>query len=196
MKPEGFTAPETSPTSEDLTTNATTNRTRSPPRNRFSNVSLLTLSSIRTAILPPYSVVDALQALLRPSTQIATSPPDARPSWNCTTSGPTSSPNVTEPPRYSLINPPSEPIMTWGRSTATQPEVESDTHKFRYSYLIGPKNSWAILHLDTPARVPGKPKALRGKPRVPRYWSCDPITGTLELDLDNTQNIQKINISV
>jgi len=40
-------------------------------------------------------------------------------------------------------------------------------------------------------------KSLQNQSRVPRFWSCDPITGTVQLDLDlNTpQNIQLIRIT-
>jgi len=184
------TASETS--SGDLTAIDNTNPTRFPPRNRFSSASL---SSIRT-VLPQYSVVDALQRALRP-TQILATPPDAPPSWNSTTSGSTLLPNMTEPPRYSLINPPGELVMNWMASTATLPEVVANTHEFQYSYPVRLKKAWATLHLHTrDAVLPRNPKPLQSQPRVPRFWSCDPIAGILELDLDGPQKIQQINVSV
>ena len=68
--------------------------------------------------------------------------------------------------------------------------------EFRYSFPIRPKNPWATLHLRTRDAVLGNMKPLHIQPRVPRIWSCDPIRGTLELDLDSPQTIQQISVSV
>ena len=140
-------------------------------RNRLSNISLLTLSSART--LPPqYSAID--NSFDDPSTDARPRPP----SWNTQTSSsdPRFQNNTREPPSYASLTP-----------------AEGE---FRYSFPIRRKNPWATLHLRTRDAVPGNMKPLHTQPRVPRIWSCDPIRGTLELDLDNPQTIRQISITV
>jgi len=160
---------------------STTANTRPPSsnfRNRFSNASLLSLSSVRS-LLPQYSG--------GPTTETTT---DSTPSsWN--------SPSAIEPPQYSLLNPHHLPMLP--SSTATRFEIGGDSHahEFRYSYPIRPKNPWATLHLHTRNTITGSHlKSLQSQPRLPRFWSCDPITGTVQLDLDTPQNIQLISITV
>ena len=141
-------------------------------RNRFSNlnVSLLSLSSIRT-LLPQYSAVD---------NSLDDPPPDALsgprpPSRNAQPILDPHFQNDSEPPSY------------------TSSSVEGE---FRYSFPIRPKKPWATLHLRTRDVLQGNMTPLHTQPRVPRIWSCDPIRGALELDLDNPQTIQQISISV
>ena len=178
----------------DSTVNASP--TRSPSaffRNRFSNASLLTLSSVKT--LPPqYSVVDTLEEAGvggHSDDNTDNQPPSCTSEFR-------SSGCVIEPPRYSLLNPRRSLISTWRSSTATRFEVEGDpqAHEFRYSYPIRSKSPWATLHLHTRDTVPGNSKSLQNQPRVPRVWSCDPLTGVLQLELDSPHNIQQINIVV
>ena len=140
-------------------------------RNRFSNASLISLASIRT-LLPQYSAVDnSLDA-----SDIGPRPP----SWSSqtTSSGQRfQNDHAIEPPSYA--------------SESTSVEGE-----FRYSFPIRPKSPWATLHLRTRNAEPGNFTPLQTQPRVPRLWSCDPIRGTLELNLDSPQTIQKISITV
>ena len=149
---------------------AATSSRSSSLRNRLSNASSLSLASIRT-VLPQYSAVDnSLDA-----SDIGPRPP----SWSSQTSssGPRFQSDTTiEPPSY-------------GPSTSFEGE-------FRYSFPIRPKNPWATLHLRTRNAEPGNTAPLHAQPRVPRVWSCDPIMGTLELDLDSTQTIHHITITV
>ena len=88
-----------------------------------------------------------------------------------------------EPPRYSLENIPNS-------------KFEGDKRKFRYSYPIRPKKPWATLRLYTRDAVPGNSKPLQSQPRLPRFWSCDHVMGTVELDLSSSQSIQQIDIAV
>jgi len=176
----------------------TTANTRSPPsffRNHFNNVSLLSLSSIRS-LLPRYSVIDTASPTSESAAQATGDRESLLPapsSWNSNTQF------AIDPPRYSLPRPSHSSMLSSRRgSTATRFEVdgESPAHEFRYSYPIRPKNPWATLHLHTRDPTPGvHSKSLQNQPRVPRFWSCDPITGTV-LDLDTPQNIQLISITV
>ena len=147
-------------------------------RNRFSNASLL---SIRT--LPPqYSVVDALKEPVgSPPDTDCGSPTNLVSSWNTgPSSGSTSDQRPIEPPQYSL-----------------RPSLGNVAGEFRYSYPIKSKKPWAMLHLDIERdSVPGNPHPMQSKPRVPRFWGCDPIRGILELDLDTPHNIHQIDILV
>jgi hypothetical protein len=175
--------------------NMNTNPTGSPPLlsvNRFSNASILSLSSIRT-VLPQYSAVNGSEessSRTRPefTSHSRESLSYAPPSWN--------TPSATEPPHYSLLH--HQSLMLTRASTATRFEADGDpqAHQYRYSYPIRGKNPWATLHLHTRDATPGNSDSLRIQPRVPRIWSCDPIKGTLELDLDNPQNIEQISITV
>jgi len=174
-----------------------------PTRSSHNRFSIASLSSIRT--LPPqYSVTNILGEPAGTPSAVNTdshAPPRHTPlSSNTLTSGSASLQNATEPPRYSLLNPPPslDLILTWSTSTATplEPEVQGDTPEFRYSFPIRQKKPWATLHLYTRDAVPGNPRPLQSQPMVPRLWGCDPITGTLELDLDGPQSIQQIDISV
>ena len=154
-------------TPTDGANSARSSRSISFFRNRFSNASLLSLSSIRT-LLPQYSAVDnSLDALENTSSR--------PPSWNSSSDPRFRNTIVGEPPSY----------------TSTSVEGE-----FRYSFPIRPTKPWATLHLRTRDAVPGNMTPLLTQPRVPRFWSCDPIMGTLELDLDSPQAIQQINVSV
>jgi hypothetical protein len=187
-----------------MTITAPTNRTSSFWRNRFSNASLLTLSSIRT--LPPqYSVVDTLEE--PPTSPVSDGITDngasgslqyAPSSWSGSSSSFPLSQSAVEPPRYSLLHPRQSLVLTRRVSTDAcfEPEGDPQAHEFRYSYPIRQKNPWATLHLHTRDAIPGNPKPLQNQPRVPRLWSCDPITGTLHLDLDSPQNIQQIKVMV
>ena len=169
-------------------TNAARSRTSSIFRNRFSNASLLSLSRIRT-LLPQYSVVDALEE------------PPASPlsEVNTVTESLWDSPSAIEPPRYSLSQHRQSLMLTRRASTAPGFDVEAEpqTHDFQYSYPIRAKNPWATLQLHARVEVPGThSKSLQNQPRLPRFWSCDPISGTVQLDLDSPQNIQQISITV
>jgi len=177
--------------------------TRSPSSffrsNRFSNASLLSLSSVRS-LLPQYSVDDTLGASTSSPNTETTTPGNreslsfAPSSWNSNMT------SAIEPPRYSTLNPRHSSMLSSRRgSTSTRFEVDGDpqAHEFRYLYPIRPKNPWATLHLHTRDPTPGThSKSLRNKPRVPRFWSCDPIMGIVQLDLDTPQNIQLISITV
>jgi hypothetical protein len=191
-----------STTDEDSTFPQATNRSSSFWRNRFSNASL---SSVRT--LPPqYSVVDTLEEppTLSPisdgitdnggSGSLLYSPS----SWSNSTSSFPLSQSAIEPPRYSLLHPRQSLVLTRRFSTDARFESEGDpqAHEFRYSYPIRQKNPWATLHLHTRDGIPGNSTPLQNQPRVPRLWSCDPITGTLHLDLDSPQNIQEVKVMV
>jgi len=167
-------------------------------RNRFSNASLLSLSSVMS-LLPQYSVDDTL-ALEESSTS---SPTETTTTGNreSLSSAPSSwTASAIEPPCYSLLNPHHLSMLPSRRASTTTGfgvEGESHAHEFRYSYPIRPKNPWATLYLHTRDAIPGThSKSLQNKPRVPRIWSCDPITGVVQLDLDTPQNIQLISITV
>ena len=153
--PPGIPSPSTAGPSRSLRTN------------RFSNASLLSLSSIRT-LLPQYSAVNNSDGPYS----------DANPRCGTQTSGsdPHFQHDTLEPPSYTSVTP-----------------IEGEV---RYSFPIRTKKPWATLHLRTRDAVPGNIKPLLTQPRVPRFWSCDPITGTLELELDSPQTIRQINICV
>jgi hypothetical protein len=147
-------------------------------RNRLSNASLLSLSSLRT-LLPQYDAVQDPSDTVSDDTHAY---PHPSPTFDA----------PVEPPRYSLLN----PLSSTRDITATHLNIDDDTQQFRYSYPIRSRKAWATLRLLTRDAVPGNPKPLQRQPRLPRFWSCDPIKGALELDLDSPQDIQHIDILV
>ena len=161
------------PVTSSSSTTANTRPRSSFFRNRFSNASLLSLSSIRS-LLPQYSVSDTIgeSSASSPNTETTTtgnreSLSSAPSSWNSNTA------IAIEPPRYSMLNPHHLSMLSsTGASTATRFEVEGgpQAHEFRYSYPIRPKNPWATLHLHTRDAIPGThSKSLQNQPRVPRF---------------------------
>lgn len=149
---------------------------------RFSRASVLSFASADT-ILPQYNAVDDSSL---DDQSVRSSPIDS----------------LTEaPPRYSHINPRNSVLLTnhipvESRSVPRRsPDLEI-LHGFKYSYPIKSDKPWAILHLYTRDAEPGNSKPLRSRPKVPRLWGCDPVVGTLELELGVPQTIQHIKILV
>jgi hypothetical protein len=182
-------APVTLISKEQSTAPTNLIRSRSSFFRHSFNASLLSLSSVRT-LLPHYSVFDTSDPPTTPFSDVTSenheSPSGAPPS-------PWDSPPAMDPPRYSWERPQSL-VLT---STATLGvEDEPQTHEFRYPYPIQLKNPWATLHLHTRNGAPGYSDSVTSQPRVPRFWSCDPMTGTVQLDLDNSQHIHQISITV
>lgn len=162
--------------SSGVLTTSESDTTRSS-RNRLSR-----WSSIRT--LPPqYSAVDVLEERASTASTLDAAshglPPYA--------------PNIRTSPSADAMGRPREVVLTWSSSTTARP---CDISEFQYSYPIRPKKPWATLHLRTRDAIPGNPNPLQNHPRVPRFWSCEPIVGSLQLDLDGPHNIQQIIVSV
>jgi hypothetical protein len=179
------------PTLTDDST-ANTNPTRSPLSFSSNRLSVGSLASIRT-FLPQYSVAGTLEEQDSTTWPVNTdshgSPLYTPSSFNTAPSHSTDPRSAPVPPRYSLVNSPHSLTTTATRSGG-------DSQEFRYSYPIRSKNPWATLHLYTRDAVPGNLHPLRSQPRVPRLWSCDPICGKLELNLESPQTIQQITVVV
>jgi hypothetical protein len=153
-----------------------------PLHNRFS---IASLSSIST--LPPqYSVSNILGEPAGTPSAVNTdshAPPRYAPSSSSSiqvlTSGSTFLQNATEPPRYSLLNPPPslDLTLTWSTSTATplEPEDQGDTPEFQYSFPIRQKRPWATLHLHTRDAIPGNPRPLQSQPRCRGFGVAIPL---------------------
>jgi len=159
---------------------ATTSSRRSFLGRRFSRASVLSFASVNT-VLPQYNAVDDSSL----DDQSVRSSPIA---------------SLTEaPPRYSprdssLVTNHS-PVESSESVPCRSPDLEL-LHGFKYSYPIKSDKPWATLHLYTRHAEPGNSKPLKSRPKVPRLWGCDPVVGTLELELDVPQTIQHIKIMV
>jgi hypothetical protein len=176
--------------SDDSTAN--TNPTRSPLSFSSNRLSVGSISSIRT-VLPQYSAAGTLEGQASTASHVNAdshgSPLYAPSFFNNVPSRSTYPRSAPMPPRYSSVNSPHS-------LTSAATRLGGDPHEFRYSYPIRSKNPWATLHLHTRDTVPGNLHPLQSQPRVPRLWSCDPIRGKLELNLESPQNIQQITIVV
>lgn len=160
--------------------------------NRFSNASL---SSI-TTLLPQYthSIHDISEDAESPDTALTVDTAYGLPAYalSRSDSGQSSSLSLAAPPRYSMVHLP----QSSSGSDSTGSTLGDPPHQFQYSYPIRSKKPWATLHLSTQNAIQGNPKPLKSRPGVPRLWSCDPVVGSLELNLESPQNIQQISISV
>ena len=178
---------------------------------RLSSASLLTLSSVHT-VLPQYSAVDndersiqvgfdAPPAFEEPDqslSYLADQEQDSplsngtRPSTNAPTFP--SQDNIVNP-RHSILLTPTI-IGVLDANTPLAGRSQPDSSEFQYSYPIRSSNSWATLQLYTRDSVPGNPKPSRLQPKIPRLWSCDPLKGVIQLDIESPQVIQHISVVV
>ena len=176
---------------------------------RFSNASLLTIGSINT-ILPQYSAVGNDEQPLNPpgpddapdgvrtGDQYYATPPPSEPSSGvpCSPVSPSGWPS-----RLSVVNPRHSTLLAWKTSNST---ASADNYParmdscFQYSIpLTMPSvKQWATLHLSTRTTIAGNPRSSQTQPKLPRFWGCDPVTGVIQLDLDNPLTIQQINMTV
>ena len=168
--------------SQTPATLATSSSRRSFLGRRFSLASVLSLASVNT-ILPQYNAVDDSSL---GDQSVRSSPIDS----------------LTEaPPQYSHINPRNSVLLTnhipveSSSVPCRSPDLEI-LQGFKYSYPIKSDKPWAILHLYTRDAEPGNSRPLKSRPKVPRLWGCDPVVGTLELELGVPQTIQHIKIMV
>lgn len=136
---------------------------------RFSSSSSFSIATINT-ILPQYSAVDAIGL---------ESPPLSDDLSRSHESGSTSRAN----PRSEPHNP---------SSTLGGVEVEC----FEYAFPIRPNNSWCTLRLYTENLLAKNPNVSHYKPKTPKFWGGQIISGLLELELDRAQTIQCISLTV
>ena len=103
----------------------------------------------------------------------------------------------SRPPNYSIISGNLEggisriersfPLLVGGGS---EPHIE-------HSFPLGGPNSWATLYTFTPKSVPGLVHDFESAKRnIPTFIEGRDIMGTLELELEGTQTIQKILVTV
>lgn len=178
--------------------NAVMSANRSPlDRRRFSTASILTLASQNT-ILPQYAATDDTRKVLEDPPVYLPSDADHNAESNQNfTSIPSPSSRPILPNQHSLINPRYSTLLSWINGPNSAAIADSEVqHKFQYSYPIKNNKPWATLHLYTRDAIPGNPRPSKSQPKVPRFWSCDPIAGMVELDLDSPQTIQQIIIVV
>jgi len=181
---------------------------------RLSTASLLTLSSIHT-VLPKYSAVDndgksidpppAFEESDQPSSNLAdqdgyTASPTSD-DWRSQSTSPivTTADAPTFPSQDNIVNLHHSILLTPTIMDANDPlasRSQPDSSEFQYSYPIRSSNSWATLQLYTRDSVPGNPKPSRLQPKVPQLWSCDPLKGVIQLDLESPQIIQHISVVV
>lgn len=136
---------------------------------RFSSSSSFSIASINT-ILPQYSAVDAIGSESSPLSDGLSRSHE---------SDSTSRAN----PRSNFHNP-SSPLG----GVAVEP--------FEYAFPIRPNNSWCTLHLYTENLLAKNPNVSHSKPKTPKFWGGQIISGLLELELDRAQTIQCISLTV
>jgi hypothetical protein len=169
---------------------------------QFSNASLLTIGSINT-ILPQYSAVgDEARSQNPPGfdgdaeteDQYYASPPPSESLGGFACSHPPPGSSIM-PSRLSVVNPRHSTLLAW--ATNSNASADGSTRAdFQYSFPIPSNKHWATLHLSTRNTIAGNPRASHTQPKLPRFWGCDPVTGVVQLDLDNPMTIQQINVTV
>lgn len=100
---------------------------------------------------------------------------------------PTLSTSEQFPPRYSAIHP---------RPPIIDAAVRSSDSDRQYSFPISANKPWATLYLSMRDVIPGNPRPVQSRSKVPRMWGCEPISGRLELELDSPLTIRQIIIRV
>jgi len=173
---------------------------------RASNSSLNTLSSIKSAQsnLPQYSPFDSSITSAFPTdseweTDVIISSPE---SGTIRAESERSSPvmngvhvphagSSTVPPRYSCILHPPLSLPTAGPNDGAPKRVAHIEH----SFPIRNNKPWATLLTFTSSSVAGL--ATDGRVRkIPRFVGNEMVTGMVELDLESTQTVQEISVTV
>ncbi len=171
-------------------------------RRRFSTASVLTLASLNS-VLPQYAATDDTERVWEdPPVYLPLDVGNAESSSSRSglhSTSTSSSPNSSIlPKRYSFINPRHSTILSCPNPVveSSAPVTSHSQHEFQYSYPIKSNKPWATLHLYTRDAIPGNPRPSKSQPKVPCFWSCDPVAGMLQLDFDSPQTIQQIIIMV
>ena len=192
----------------------------------LSDVSIQTLASINTSILPQYSVESPdAGSDISPDFEVSISPLPA-----ISTEDHLYFTVINSPCTYSPISPVSpfptaensSPFQTSSSDTPTpsnnllpprysyinprhstiitshtpDPRRRQPPHEFEYSFPIRANKPWATLKLFTRNSIPGNLHPSPRQPKTPQIWGGELITGTLQFDLDSPQMIQQISITV
>ncbi|KAF8165885.1 hypothetical protein B0H34DRAFT_254666 [Crassisporium funariophilum] len=170
-------------------------RTRQSWNRRFSNASVTSAFSFATLAsqLPEYTAVDSSEIPLEFDVSSTLLTGDSR---DGTLHHPHQSEGIEgilRTPRYSYVPPHYSRIL--GSSSSTLFEVGEVRH-FEHSFPIKGNKPWATLHTFSRESIPGTIGGFKAKPRIPRIWGSEPVAGLLELNLEDSQIIQQIKITI
>lgn len=82
---------------------------------------------------------------------------------------------------------------------ATEESVTADGlggHQFEYAFPIRPHKPWCSLYLYTQDSIAGNLNISPLKPKMPRFWGGQAMTGMLAIDSESSQTIQQITMRV
>ncbi|KDR78631.1 hypothetical protein GALMADRAFT_223891 [Galerina marginata CBS 339.88] len=105
---------------------------------------------------------------------------------------------INIPPRYSLLSPRSSAIVT-PSCLGNNHDNDLRVSGIKHSFPIRTNKPWATLSTYSPRSVPGLIQDERAKSKdskLPRFLGSVPMLGTVELDLESSQTIQQISITV
>ncbi|KDR78627.1 hypothetical protein GALMADRAFT_244088 [Galerina marginata CBS 339.88] len=162
-------------------------------RSSTSSVGTLdSFTSVRTA-LPEYSITEDSSSLFDSSSFPGSALHSTASEVTLAGSRPLPAiPNaISVPPRYSVLS-----QRSLSQESPNGIQENTGRSHIEHSFPIRNNKPWATLLTFTPKSVPGLVQEPRAKSKVPRFLGSEPITGMIELDLERSQTIQQISITL
>ncbi|KAF8165884.1 hypothetical protein B0H34DRAFT_690813 [Crassisporium funariophilum] len=158
---------------------------------RFSNASFTSASSFGSLAsqLPEYSAMDSET----PSELDGRSIPTGD-TWDSTLHHQSDDiEEVSRTPRYSYVPPRYSTLP----ALPNTPDISiGEVLHFEHSFPINSNKLWATLHTFSRQSIPGTIGGAQARPKLPRVWGSEPVAGLLELNLERSQTIQQIRLTI